>query len=227
MTEFGGSTATEALSAVDAEALDRDGYLLLRSVTPASWIAPLRAAFEAGFLPSDEWPVPRGHDWRHARVADDPHVQRLCRSPALVAGVRRLLKQPFFLFQVDGRDPRRSNAAQPLHRDSLDQPPLIVSALAFLDAFGANNGATQIVPGSHRDVRDDGGRGDADPLVLEGQAGDILIFSPLLLHGATCNVSGGPRRSLLISYAALSLYEAPPPTAHPPGDAMETSAVFL
>jgi len=226
MRQAQATTANRPLSAADAQALERDGYLLLRSAIPGAWIGPLRAAFEAGVLPSAAWPAPRGHDWRHARVDEDPHVQRLCRSPALISGVERLLKPPFFLFQIDGRDPRRHNAVQPLHRDSVDEPPLIVSALAFLDPFSAHNGATRIVAGSHRGAEDDRGRAEAAAVALEGQAGDVLLFNPLVLHGATGNASGAPRRSLLISYAALSLREAAPQAVHLRGTALQTGAVF-
>ena len=29
-----------------------------------AWVEPLRAAFDAGELANDRWPVPRGHGWR-------------------------------------------------------------------------------------------------------------------------------------------------------------------
>src|SRR6201999_601323 len=52
----------------DAHRLDEQGYLMLRGAIPAEWLVPLREAFEAGALPSAQWPVPRGLDWRHAMV---------------------------------------------------------------------------------------------------------------------------------------------------------------
>jgi hypothetical protein len=203
--------------------LDAQGFLLVRGGVPAEWVALLQAAFDAGELASDLWPVPRGADWRHAQVDLDPHVQAACRLPVLIEAVRHVLKVPFFLSQVEGRAPRQGNRPQPLHRDSAGNPGRVMAAMIWLDPYGPGNGATQIVPGSHRGGEDDEA---AVAEVLSGEAGDVLIFDPDVLHGATTNHSGAPRRSLLVSYAAATLYDAYRPTEGARGVRMDTGEVF-
>ena len=87
------------LDAGEARRLDIKGYLLLRGAIPTAWIEPLRDAFEAGALPSEMWPVPRGADWRHAQLDLDATVQQVCRLPVMLAAVHHTLREPFFLAQ--------------------------------------------------------------------------------------------------------------------------------
>jgi len=199
------SAMTEHAAPLDpalAERLDRDGYLMLRGAF-AGEVEAVRRAFDEGVLASHLWPSPRGPDWRHALVDLDPTVRATCRAPALIAAVRHRLTGPFFLTQVEGREPLMGGGHQPLHRDGEPEDTgRMVSALLYLDDYGPANGATRVAAGSHRS-RSEPDEGQA--VVLQGVAGDILVFDINLLHGATRNVSGARRRSFLATYMVEAL----------------------
>ena len=197
---------------IDRKQLHQDGYALLRQAIPAEWLADLRAAFDTNVEPSDQWPVPRSADWRHSLLDLDSTVQAVCRLPELLAVVGELIGERFFLSQVEGREPLAGGGHQQLHRDlSAQRPGDTVNALVYFDDYGSDNGATRIVPGSHRarqgeppfDFND-----ESRSVLLSGSAGDILVFDADLVHAGSLNLTGARRRSILIVYFTESLYES-------------------
>ena len=209
--------------------LQRDGYALLRQVVPAAWLDALREVFDTGVLPSERWPVPRGADWRHSLLDLDPTVQATCRLPALLAATGALIGERFFLAQVEGREPLHGGGHQGLHRDfSAERPGDTVNALVYLDDYDAGNGATRLVPGSHRPVAGlaDELADESRALFVEGHAGDALVFDADLLHAASRNEDGRRRRTLLIGYRAAPLHAQHLKTAALRNVRMDTSERF-
>ena len=215
---------------IDHERLHQAGHALLRGAVPSDWLDGLRAAFDAGEQASELWPVPRGRDWRHALVDLDPQVMAVCRLPVVLSVAGALLGERYFLSQVEGREPLAEGGHQTLHRDlSACRPGDTVVALAYLDDYGPANGATRIVPGSHRptpgepefDFTD-----ESRSLQLEGHAGDILVLDADLVHAASTNFSGARRRTLLFSYCAEPLYAAHLETLRLRGVRMDTAERF-
>lgn len=212
------------------EQLRRDGYLLLRQAIPEAWLDDLRAAFDAGARASHEWPVPRGRDWRHSLLDSHPRIQDLCRLPLLLAATGTIIDEPFFLSHVEGREPLAGGGHQRLHRDMWGhRPGDTVTAMAYFDDFGPDNGATRLVPGTHRfepgetpfDFDDETG-----VVQVSGRAGDILVFDVDLVHGASLNTSGARRRSVLINYCAEPLYATHLQTAPMRNVSMDSSERF-
>jgi ectoine hydroxylase-related dioxygenase (phytanoyl-CoA dioxygenase family) len=73
----------------------------------------------------------------------------------------------------------------------------MVTALWALEDFTAANGATRIVPGSHRPS----GKPDpAEAVPAEMPAGSVLLFSGRLYHGAGPNTATRPRLGVVIDY---------------------------
>ncbi|SDU52113.1 Phytanoyl-CoA dioxygenase (PhyH) [Pseudomonas mediterranea] len=210
--------------------LHLDGYVLLHRAIPTEWLAGLRSVFDAGVIPSDQWPTPRGWDWRHSLLDCDPTIQAVCRLPPLLAAVGELIGERFFLAQVEGREPLTGGGHQQLHRDlSAQRPGDTAVALAFFDDYGPENGATRIVPGSHRPLPGTPSFDFADEsrsVQLSGSAGDILVFDAELVHGASLNVSGARRRSILVGYFSERLYASHLETAHLRNIRMDTSERF-
>jgi ectoine hydroxylase-related dioxygenase (phytanoyl-CoA dioxygenase family) len=96
-------------------------------------------------------------------------------------------------------------SAQILHRDEdiypLPRPhaPVVVNSMWALCDFREDNGATRLVPGSHRWPEDRRPREDeAVPVTMP--AGSVLVYLGGLWHGGGANTTDRPRPGLLLEY---------------------------
>ena len=198
-----------ALSATQCRALDEQGYLILASAVRADELSRLRAAFDLAC--EEEGVTPQGTRHPKTLLGRDAGFRRLLAHPPLLAAVRHVLGRPFRAVAVAGRDPLPGFGQQGLHIDCVDPGPTApyqaVTALVLIDPFEEENGATRLVPGSHRFRRPpprafaDPARRHPDEVVVTAPPGSVLAFNGHLWHGGTRNRSGGHRRVLQCAFS--------------------------
>ncbi|HJW42449.1 MAG TPA: phytanoyl-CoA dioxygenase family protein [Rhizomicrobium sp.] len=97
--------------------------------------------------------------------------------------------------------------AQPIHADdmviSLDKPhrPIVCNSMWALTDFTDANGATRLVPGSHKKANPDyGGQYETVPAAMK--KGSVLIWDGSLWHGGGANKTGERRTGIAMNYCA-------------------------
>ena len=109
---------------------------------------------------------------------------------------RHLLGEDCILSSLNSLEPLKNQGNQGLHRDGPPAPdsgPIVVNSLWAIDDMNKANGATRLVPGSHRTDApppDD----EAGVVYAEISAGSVIITNAHILHGASANPSGRRRR---------------------------------
>jgi ectoine hydroxylase-related dioxygenase (phytanoyl-CoA dioxygenase family) len=178
-----------------AAALDEEGYLVVPGALSGEHVERLRRAFSGGSGTEHVAISPATPEHEAWRSLETTHAACL--------GARHVLARPFRVADLNGRNPLPGYGQQGLHADWMVRtpPPALVTCIFMLDDFTPQNGATRVVPGSHR-------LGGAIPKSLAqphahhpnerlvtGTAGSVLLFNGYLWHSGTQNRSTGPRRA--------------------------------
>ena len=163
-----------------------------------------RATDPLGFYP--------GHTRRAiALVARSVAVGKLVLHPAATGLCDRFLRPNsefgYQLHVTAALEVGPGARAQVLHREedsysffTLPKPNLILATMWAVTDFTADNGATRLVPGSHR--WDANRKPTADEIVsAEMPAGSVLFWLGGLLHGAGANTSTGWRYGVILTYS--------------------------
>ena len=198
--------------------LDENGYTILSNIIDDQWLALLRQAFdeifvregkEAGVEVAQMEGVRRLADLvNKGEVFDDVYLQ-----PALLAAVFHVLQRPFKLHSLNGHDPLLDGGMQDLHTDTGEPtvpggPYHVVNSMWMLDDFTAANGATRLVPGSHRkpgrirDCVEDRMADHPEQIHFTGPAGSVAVFNGNVWHSSYINRDGRPRRTLHCAFIA-------------------------
>lgn len=207
------SPATGGLTAA-FEDFERDGFCLIEDVLTPAEVTAIRArlvevaAFEAaaGLNPGGaEGP-------RNQRVYALTHKGDefifLLEHPLLWAVMTHVLSPDFLVSSITANIAGPGGPPMALHPDQGYIPapwppyPLVANMMWMLDDFTEANGATRIVPGSHRNAR--GGATDQSLSVrtvpATGRAGSVLCFDGRVLHQTGANTTTDVLRHGVLTY---------------------------
>jgi ectoine hydroxylase-related dioxygenase (phytanoyl-CoA dioxygenase family) len=189
--------------------LEADGWLVLPDVVDGRAVAAMREAFERAAAVQKEAGAREGGT-RHITLDEASFgVARI--EPSVLEAVRHVIGRDFGLMNWGGRDPLPGFGQQGLHADwrarERWEPYYAATSLWLLDDFTPDNGATRLVPGSHRKgavpkAFSDPERRHPDEKTVVARAGSVLVFNGHLWHSGTRNRTGGPRRVLQCQFVA-------------------------
>lgn len=197
------------LFADERERLDHDGYVVFPDILDQPTVDRLRQRLESIELEEEAWAEgTRPRDPGAARVDDVNHkgdvFDVVWTHPKLLAAMAHYLGD-FRLSSVTARAARPGAGHQALHVDwwgPMEGSCAACNSSWLLTDFTEANGATRVVPGSHRWKRapdeesDDPGAAHPDQVIVEAPAGSLVVFHGYLWHSGTENTTEHPRRGI-------------------------------
>ena len=190
-------------------ALERDGYVILPELLSPSECAELArelAPWEAA-RPHGRNPFEGEKSKRiYSLAAKGERFLALAEQPAVVALLEQLLLPNWLLSTMQSIRLYPGESEQPWHTDDTFYPVprprarLAVSVIWAIEEFTADNGATELVPGSHlwaHEHPEDAPRKTVQAIM---PAGSALLFDGALWHRGGANRSTGTRLCISPQY---------------------------
>ena len=149
---------------------------------------------------------------RLANLVDKGAVfERLVANETILRLVGHVLGPKFKLSSFNARSANPfSIEAQPLHCDAAavedERGFWVCNTIWLLDDFTPENGATRVIPSSHKwsqlpqDVLPDPVAPHEDEVLVLGPAGSVVVMNTHAWHGGTANRTGTHRRALHAFY---------------------------
>jgi ectoine hydroxylase-related dioxygenase (phytanoyl-CoA dioxygenase family) len=200
------ATASVADVLVD---LGRDGYSIVPGVLSGDEAATIRAELTAiaGDIPHGRNSFEGFHTRRIYALFRKTRLLDGAATHPLVLGVLDEALRHYQLSAPTGIMIGPGEPDQVLHHDDSVYPlprpheQVVVTTMWPLDDFTKANGATRLVPGSHRwtDRRPDD---DVDVTIAEMPAGSVMFYLGTLWHGGGANRTDRPRLGVILEYVA-------------------------
>jgi ectoine hydroxylase-related dioxygenase (phytanoyl-CoA dioxygenase family) len=126
-------------------------------------------------------------------------------SPRVLALVKHMLGDDVLLSSITANIARRSGTPMMIHTDQNYVPvvtpyPAVADVAWMLDDFTEENGATRVIPGSHKWGRYPQAGESPATVAATGPAGTALVFDGRLWHGTGANTTAKDRPGLFTYY---------------------------
>ena len=199
--------------------LDEEGYLPLHDVLTSEEAGRLAERVDAILAdegaaagrelhesPMIKHPTEKGAARLSDLVNKSPAFDVCFTRPRVLAAIAHVLGDAFKLSSLNSRASLPGHGLQALHADwpRATRPGdyYVCNSIWLLDDFTPENGATRLVPGTHRSGRTPG-EALADPqaahpeeIQLVAPRGTVVIFNSHTWHGGTRNRTDAPRRAI-------------------------------
>jgi ectoine hydroxylase-related dioxygenase (phytanoyl-CoA dioxygenase family) len=205
------------LSQKEMDILDIDGYIVFPNLIDPIWLEELRYLFDKNIQKEGVNAGKEVHQEKGARRLADmvnkgTAFDKIYTHPKVLAAVYHVIGREFKLSSLNGRDALQGEGLQGLHADwtglGPDEPFHVCNSIWVLDDFKKENGATRVVPGTHRksgkvsDYVADTLADHPDQELLIVPAGTVAVFNSHVWHGGTTNGTGEKRRAIHGYYCA-------------------------
>jgi len=217
LTQLG--VSSDLLSLEEKSFLDTNGYLNLGPILSNQALESIRKRVAALLLAEGEAGGKELRESVFVRNKIDEGTERLSdlvnkgaefdifyTHPRVLAAISHVLGNNIKLSSLNYRAAIPGAGLQKLHADYPESVPAgdyrVCNSIWLLDDFSEKNGATRIVPGTHRhqqlpqDVMEDPMKSHPDEIILEAPAGSVVIFNSHVWHGGTTNHTSNPRRAI-------------------------------
>jgi ectoine hydroxylase-related dioxygenase (phytanoyl-CoA dioxygenase family) len=193
--------------------IDEFGYTVIEDAIEPDLIDALnddlaRLEHDMGVVPADNL-FEGTHTTRiYNLLAHGPHFEMIPVHPAVLPIAEAVLDAGLLVSSLSSIAIGPGETPQPIHADDQviplpkPHPPTVCNTMWALTDFTEANGATRVIPGSHRAAESPDLTKQYDSVPAEMTRGSVLVWHGSLWHGGGANATAERRVGIAMNYCA-------------------------
>ena len=196
-----------------AAQIDEVGYTVIEHAIEPDLIDALnddllRLEHELGIVPADNLFEGTRTTRIYNLLAHGAHFERIPVHPAVLPVAEAVLDNGLLVSSLSSIAIGPGETPQPIHADDQviplpkPHPPTVCNTMWALTDFTEANGATRVIPGSHRAAGSPDLAKEYDSVPAEMPRGSVLVWHGSLWHGGGANTTAERRVGIAMNYCA-------------------------